>query len=150
MVDSRIAWIQQYESGRIWYNKLTSIETKRVYLRNLLRFCKTVGKNPDQLIALKMEGQRNIGTLKEFGAETLLSVSPQNLPHNTPLWEESYSHPCHVGHHVNPSPCHRHHMVITRHSFIQSINQSLYVISRVIMSFISYPRAFKKGCVWFF
>jgi len=74
MVDSRIAWIQQYESGRIWYSKLTSIETKRVYLRNLLRYCKTVGKNPDQLIELKMEGQRNIGTLKEFGAETLLET----------------------------------------------------------------------------
>jgi hypothetical protein len=72
MVDSRIAWIQQYDSGRIWYSKLTSIETKRVYLRNLLRYCKTVGKNPDQLIELKMEGQRNIGTLKEFSAETLL------------------------------------------------------------------------------
>jgi len=74
MVDSRIAWLLQFESGRIWYNKLTSDETKRMYLRNLERYCKAVKKTPDELVELKMEGQRNIGTMKEFQAETLLET----------------------------------------------------------------------------
>jgi hypothetical protein len=73
-VDLRIAWILQFESGRIWYNKLTSLETKRTYLRNLERYSKAVNKTPDELIELKMEGQRNIGTMKEFQAETLLET----------------------------------------------------------------------------
>ncbi len=72
MVTSRIRWIKQFDAGRIWFNKLTSEETIRTYLRNLHRYCKAVGKNPDELIALKMEGQRNIGTYKEFQAENLL------------------------------------------------------------------------------
>jgi len=72
MVLSRIKWIQQFEAGRIWFNKLTSIETIRTYLRNLQRYFNAVGKNPDELIALKMEGQRNIGTNIEFQAENLL------------------------------------------------------------------------------
>lgn len=72
IVYSRIAWILQFESGKIWYRKLTSIETKRLYLRNLERYCKAVNKNPNQLLEMKMEGQRNIGTTKEFQAETLL------------------------------------------------------------------------------
>jgi hypothetical protein len=72
MVTSRIRWIKQFDSGRIWYNKLTSEETIRTYLRNLHRYCKAVGKNPDELIELKMEGQRNIGTPKEFQAENIL------------------------------------------------------------------------------
>lgn len=63
MVDSRIAWLLQFESGKIWYNKLTSVETKRMYLRNLERYCKAVKKNPDELVELKMDGQRNIGNI---------------------------------------------------------------------------------------
>jgi hypothetical protein len=74
MVDSRIDWVQKFETGKIWYNKLTSIETKRTYLRNLQRYCKAVKKNPDQLIELKREGQRNVGTIEEFQAETLLEL----------------------------------------------------------------------------
>lgn len=72
MVDSRIAWVQKFDSGKIWFNKLVSDETKRTYLRNLRRYCKTVGKNPDELVTMKMEGLQNIGTPKEFQAENLL------------------------------------------------------------------------------
>jgi len=72
MTDSRIAWIQKFENGKIWYNKLVSDETKRTYLRNLRRYCRAVDKNPDELIAMKMEGLKNIGTPKEFQAENLL------------------------------------------------------------------------------
>ena len=65
-------WILQFESGRTWINKLPSPETKRAFLRNIKRYCEAVGKNPDELIAFKIEGLKKVASEKEFQAERLL------------------------------------------------------------------------------
>ncbi len=65
-------WILQFESGRNWISKLPSAETRRTFLRNIKRYCEAVGKNPDELIAFKIEGLKNVASEKEFQAERLL------------------------------------------------------------------------------
>lgn len=65
-------WILQFESGRNWISKLPSAETRRTFLRNLKRYCEAVEKNPDELIALKVEGLKAVATETEFQAERLL------------------------------------------------------------------------------
>ena len=47
-------WLLSFESGKIWYNKLVSDATKRVFLRRLSLYCDGVRKNPDKLIELKV------------------------------------------------------------------------------------------------
>ena len=37
------------------------------------QYCDAVSKNPDELIALKIDGLRNVVTAKEFQAESLLN-----------------------------------------------------------------------------
>ena len=65
-------WLLQFESGRNWVSKLPSEQTRRVFIRNLQKYSEGVNKNPDELIAFKIEGLRNIATEKEFQAERLL------------------------------------------------------------------------------
>ncbi len=74
MTDALQEWILEFESGRLWYGKLVSDVTKRIYLKRLKDYCDAVEKNPDELIQLKVEGLQNIGTAKEFQAETLLET----------------------------------------------------------------------------
>ena len=74
MTDNLREWILQFQSGRIWFNKLNSEVTKRIYLTHFKRYCKKVGKNPDELIRLKIEGQKHIGDKQEYQAETLLET----------------------------------------------------------------------------
>lgn len=64
-------WIRSFRSGRIWLNKLHSEATITQYLPLLKRYCDLTGKTPDELIELKMEGMRKVGTLEEFLAEEL-------------------------------------------------------------------------------
>jgi hypothetical protein len=45
--------------------------TEELYIVRLKSYCDNVDKNPDQLIALKLEGQQNRNTPKEFQAEEL-------------------------------------------------------------------------------
>lgn len=71
LTDSLMECVLNFESGRIWYNKLVSPVTKRIYLSNPKNYCDAVGKNPDELIQLKLDGLKSIGTNKEFQAETL-------------------------------------------------------------------------------
>lgn len=66
LMDSLTEWIRQFRCGKIWINKLVSKETKRVYLSYFKKFCDAVGKNPDELINMKLEGMKNVGTQKEF------------------------------------------------------------------------------------
>lgn len=74
-------WIKRYRSGRIWLTKLESKYTIDTYLPNLKRYCEACGLDPDQLIELKMEGMRAVGTEKEFQAEELfdLTISEMEL-----------------------------------------------------------------------
>lgn len=74
MTDALQEWILQFNSGLAWFNKLNSQNTKDTYLPNLKKYCNYVKKNPDELIALKIEGLQAINTPKEFQAENLLEL----------------------------------------------------------------------------
>lgn len=71
MTEDLKKWIRRFRSGRIWLNKLRSEATITQYLPLLKRYCDLTGKTPDELIELKMEGMRKVGTLEEFLAEEL-------------------------------------------------------------------------------
>lgn len=72
-------WILRYESGRNWVSKLPSKDTKRIFIRCLDRYCKAVKMNPDELIAFKIDGLRNVATETEFQAERLLEKYLANV-----------------------------------------------------------------------
>ena len=69
MTDNLVKWINQFHSGKVWLSKLKSKETIRVYLPNFKTFCDAVNKNPDQLIQMKVEGLKAVGTKQEFQVE---------------------------------------------------------------------------------
>lgn len=46
--------------------------TELLYTSRLKQYCDNIGKNPDELISLKLEGLQNPATQKEFQAEELL------------------------------------------------------------------------------
>jgi len=71
MLDNLNKWIRKYRSGRIWLNKLRNKQTIKIYLPLLKRYCDATGLDPDELIQLKLEGQRQVGTQTEFQAEEL-------------------------------------------------------------------------------
>jgi hypothetical protein len=69
-----ISWILRFESGKTWYNKLVSEATKKVFLQRLRLYCDGIGKTPDELIELKVDGLRAVNTSKEFQAENSLET----------------------------------------------------------------------------
>jgi integrase len=74
MIDDLIKWLKGFRSGQLWFVQLKSPETIRLYLPYLKTYCDATGKNPDELIGLKMEGQKQVGTNKEFIAEELHDI----------------------------------------------------------------------------
>ena len=64
----------RFVSGQNFYNKKlkNSKDTETLYTYRLKNYCDSIGKNPDELIALKLEGLQNPATEKEFQAEELL------------------------------------------------------------------------------
>jgi integrase len=74
MIDDLIKWLKGFHSGQLWFVQLKSKETIRLYLPYLKAYCDATGKNPNELIHLKMEGQRQVGTNKEFQAEELHDI----------------------------------------------------------------------------
>jgi hypothetical protein len=72
MTDEVLPWMLSFQSSKKWMDSIQSEETKRVYILRFKQYCDAVNKNPDELIALKIEGLRNITTDKEFQAEDLL------------------------------------------------------------------------------
>lgn len=80
MTDALTRWLKSFHSGKLWLANLPSKETQRVYIPLFKRYCDVTGKNPDELIQLKMEGQKAVGTPKEFQAEDLhdLTISEMN------------------------------------------------------------------------
>ncbi len=72
MTESLKEWILSFSSGQTWLNKLSAPITKRQFTSYLKQYCEAVKKTPDELITLKMEGLKNVGTEKEFQAENLL------------------------------------------------------------------------------
>jgi integrase len=74
MTDDLTVWILSSESGKVWYNKLVSQITKRIYLKNLKNYCDAVNKTPDELIRMKIEGLKHVGKSVEYQAETFLET----------------------------------------------------------------------------
>ena len=72
MTDSIEAWLLSFECGKTWFSTITAPRTKEMYSKSLKQYCDAVGKTPDELLELKVEGIRNVGTAKEFQAEKLL------------------------------------------------------------------------------
>jgi integrase len=72
MSEKNAYWINGFASGKTWLNKLPSRLTKEKFTGYFKFYCDAVKKDPDQLIALKVEGLQNVGTGKEFQAENLL------------------------------------------------------------------------------
>lgn len=71
MTEDLKKWVKGYRSGKVWLNKLRSEETIRVYLPNFKAYLDATGLNPENLLNLKLEGQRLVGTEREFQAEEL-------------------------------------------------------------------------------
>jgi integrase len=72
MTEERTAWINAFASGRTWLNKLPSPHTKKKFTAYFKTYCDAISKTPDELISLKMEGLKSVGTDKEWQAENLL------------------------------------------------------------------------------
>ncbi|MGD0202759.1 MAG: hypothetical protein ABSC20_02485 [Candidatus Bathyarchaeia archaeon] len=74
MTDDNKTWLLSFVSGQNFYNKKlkNSGDTETEYTRKLKHYCDWAKKNPDELIALKLEGLQNPATEKEFQAEELL------------------------------------------------------------------------------
>jgi hypothetical protein len=73
MTDDRLAWIKGFSTSNQWIQGIKSQNTLGSYVKYLYQYCQAVQKNPDELIALKVEGLRNVATEKEFKAEQLLN-----------------------------------------------------------------------------
>ena len=54
-----------------------------MYSHDIKQCCEVVGKSPTELLALKVEGLRNVATEKEFQAEDLLDSYSYNTPNVT-------------------------------------------------------------------
>ena len=59
---------------------MASYRTKDTYSKNFKQYCNAVGKSPPELLAVKIEGLRNVATEKEFQAEDLLNDYLYNTP----------------------------------------------------------------------
>ncbi|MCJ7793674.1 hypothetical protein MUP42_01940, partial [Candidatus Bathyarchaeota archaeon] len=73
MSEDTFPWILKFQSGKTWFDTLRYEKTKEIYLTRLKQYCDAVSKNPDELIALKVDGLRNVATAEEFQAEALLN-----------------------------------------------------------------------------
>jgi len=73
MTDETFPWMLTFASAKNWLDTIRSERTKEVYVLRLRQYCEGVGKNPDELIQLKIDGLRNVATAKEFQAESLLN-----------------------------------------------------------------------------
>jgi hypothetical protein len=74
MTDANKAWLLSFVSGQNFYDKKckSSKDTETNYIGRIASYCFNVSKNPDELIALKLEGLQNPASTKEFQAEELL------------------------------------------------------------------------------
>jgi integrase len=74
MTDANKEWLLSFVSGQNFYDKKmkNSKMTEQIYISRIFTYCFNVGKNPDELIQLKLEGLQNTNTPKEFLAEETL------------------------------------------------------------------------------
>ncbi len=76
LTDASKEWLLSFVSGQNFYDKKckNSKDTEIIYVSRLASYCLNVGKNPDELIQLKLEGLQNTNTPKEFLAEETLET----------------------------------------------------------------------------
>jgi len=74
MTDANKEWLLSFVSGQNFYDKKCkkSEVTELIYISRIKSYCENIGKNPDELIQLKLEGLQNPATMKEFLAEETL------------------------------------------------------------------------------
>jgi len=74
LTDASKEWLLSFVSGQNFYDKKmkNSKDTETIYISRIASYCFNVGKNPDELIQLKLEGLQNSNTSKEFLAEETL------------------------------------------------------------------------------
>jgi site-specific recombinase XerD len=74
LTDTNKEWLLSFVSGQNFYDKKckNSKMTELIYISRIASYCFNVGKNPEQLIGLKLEGLQNPASIKEFQAEELL------------------------------------------------------------------------------
>ncbi len=83
ITDNILVWLKSFPSSLKWINSIKSKETLNIYSKNFYMYCNAVNKNPEELIALKIEGLKNVATTIEFQAEDLLDNFLYN--ENNPL-----------------------------------------------------------------
>jgi len=47
------AWPQSFDSSKLWLDGIQSAETKDIFSKRFVMYCKSVGKNPDELLKMK-------------------------------------------------------------------------------------------------
>jgi hypothetical protein len=74
LTDTNKEWLLSFVSGQNFYDKKckNSKMTELIYISRIASYCCNIAKNPDELIALKLEGLQNPASTKEFQAEELL------------------------------------------------------------------------------
>ncbi len=78
MTDNILAWLKSFPSSLKWINTIKSADTFDIYTKNFYLYCKAVNKNPDELIALKIEGLKNVAT--SFKRKTFWTISCMMKP----------------------------------------------------------------------
>ena len=71
--DNTFPWMLTFTSAKNWLDTLRSENTKEIYVLLLKQFCDGVGKIPDELIQLKIDGLKNVASAKDFQVESLLN-----------------------------------------------------------------------------
>ena len=74
LTDDNKTWLLSFVSGQNFFDKKckNSKDTEQIYIGRVFSYCFNVGKNPDELIQLKLTGLQNPATEKEFLAEETL------------------------------------------------------------------------------
>ena len=76
LTDNSKEWLLFFISGQNFHYKKckNSKMTEQIYISRIVSYCINSGKNPDEHIALKLEGLQNVNTQKEFQAEELFET----------------------------------------------------------------------------
>ncbi len=80
MTEANEAWLLSFECGKKGFNTITAPRTEEMYSKDMKQYCDAVSKTPPELLALKVEGLRNVAT-EEFQAEDILDSLLYNSPY---------------------------------------------------------------------
>ena len=81
MTDNLTAWIKSYSSGKIWFNALKSIHTKRVYLQNFKVYRQILDENERVF-----DGRSKVTTPKGYQLVRMIIPRMAQLLFGSPKW----------------------------------------------------------------